>query len=728
MVKNSLIFLALFLSAQLTFAQSSFKITLLDGTAKAQRAQKKSWESTYLGDEINDNDIVETYFQTRVVLHYGVDNSIILGSNTRCLFNIKEVPHGDLKIINVNLTLFSGGVLVKSVTNSRVNIYTSNAVTQIDSGTISTVVEAKTGHTGFQVLGGTAEARNVAQQQGKKLNSGLTTIVLPGKEPTAPLYITYRHVAVLKHFFGDEFIDQQIEDAGIKPTEDKTSVSRLSLSQGMQGKAAKEGQMQKRLFSQNKIWGIILDDRAKKRKLFQPIEKPLRPHKGKGEIEFNSSIGVAGGTVYPKFCLIPALHFPKFSIGLNLPFAKNASGNMSVNIGSLPGVFDKIHHVTIGNIESARYFKLGPIKDYTLAKGLVVNNYQNKNIYTVTQPLGMIMQYKNKLIHVNAFVSDVSNWYVGGAHFGFIIGNTRLGCGYYYDADQYKGTLTSETSRFIDVDAIEDLTGKLPDSDSVKSNSHIYEVNFGIWQQVRESFSFDVNFQFAQKIARGGIDGYVIRGPEVGITLKSFNFGLSYIVDKGRLLEGHLSSMYMSNRLRYEQIKEDTVFYWTQNNMLSEDRKSYGIILFFRASPFKGTAIDLSFRQDFLTRYPFTDKTNDGSVETDSTTKKNNFNYTFSLMMNERLFAPIKYAEIYFNQTHGGFYPTGGKYLASWGFNTGFDVLTAPLFFNLAFEVGLNFTYIDLYDASLNFGFPNNNIESGDNLLEFFVGIRWGFL
>ena len=184
----------------------------------------------------------------------------------------------------------------------------------------------------------------------------------------------------------------------------------------------------------------------------------------------------------------------------------------------------------------------------------------------------------------------------------------------------------------------------------------------------------------------------------------------------------------MSNRLRYDQFDMDTVFYWTQNNMLSEDRKSYGFILFFRANPFKGTAVDLSFRQDFLTRYPFTERTEGGSVGTDSTTKKSNFNYTLSIMMNEILFTPIKYAEIYFNQTHGGFYPTGGEYLASWGFNTGFKVLTAPLFFNLAFEAGLNFTYIDLYDENLNFGFPNNNIESGDNLLEFFIGIRLGFL
>ena len=726
MFKNISLYFVFFIFVQSTFAQPTFEITLLDGTAKVQKAQNKSWESTYLGDEIKDNDIVETYFQTRAILHFGVDNSIILGSNTRSLFNINEIPYGDKKIINVNITLFSGGILAKSITNSKVSIYTPNAVARIDSGTISTVVEAKTGHTGFQVLGGKAETRNVAQQQGKSLTSGLTTIVLPGKEPTAPLYITYRHVAVLKHFFGDEFIDRQIEEAGIHPTEDKTSVSRHSLSRGMEREAIKDDQMQKRLFSQDKIWGIILDDRARNRKTVEKIQRPLRPFNAKGEIEFNAPIALAGGTVYPKFCLIPSLHFPKFSIGLNLPFAKNATGAMSMNIGSAAGIFDKIHHLAIGSVEKSFYFKLGPIEHYTLAQGLIVNNYQNRNIYTVTQPLGIKMQYANELFDVHAFISDVTNWYVGGAHFGITLGSAWLGCGYYYDADQYKGTLTTETSRFINIDSVENISEKIP-ADSIKSNNHIYEVNLKVWREVRENLSFDILFQFAQKIAKGGIDGFVIKGPEFGITMNNFNYGLSYIAERGRLLEGHLSSMYMSNRLRYERIAADTVVYWTQNNMLSEDRKSYGIIVFFRVKPIKGTEISLSFRQDFITKTPFTEYIA-GTVVTDTSSKKNNFNYTLSLIMNDKLFAPIKYGEIYFNQIHGGFYPTGGRYLASWGFNTGFDLLTAPLFFNIAFKVGLNFTYIDLYDTNLNFGFPNNNIESGDNLLEFYAGFRWGFL
>lgn len=727
MHKYILIFLIPFLFIQVTVAQPSFKIILMEGTTKAQRSQKKSWENISTGDKINDNDIVETYFRTKLILQYGVENVIILGSNTRGLFNIKEISKDDVKSNEVNITLFSGGALVKIVADSRVNIYTANAVAQIDSGTISTVVEARTGHTGFQTLGGTAQVRNVAQQHGKELPAGLTTIILPGKEPTAPLYITYRHVAVLKHFFGDEFIDHEIESAGINPTEDKSSTHRLSLSQALRkSRSEAEGQMYKRLFSLDKIYGLILDDRARKKNLYKPIQKPLRPFENKGEIEFNSSIGITGGTTYPKFSLIPSLHFSKFSFGLNLPLAKNASGNMSMNFAPPAGILDKINHIAIGKIEKSRYFKLWPIEKYTIAEGLIVNNYQNKNIYTVTQPLGITMQMKNNLLNFNAFFSDVTNWYVGGLHFGLTPGNAWLGVGYYYDANQYKNTLTSEISRFIEIDTIDSPSGVLPDQDSLKSNVHIYELNFGIWHKISESISLNILFQFAQKIAKGGANGYVIKGPELGIEMDNFNFGLSYITETGKLLAGHFSSMYMSNRLRVQSIINDTVTYQTQNNFLSENRKSYGFILFFRVKPIKGTAIDFSFRQDFLTRYPFMDFIG-SEYKVDSSNINNNFEYTLSLIMNEELWSPIKYAEIYLNQIHGGFYPKTATYFASWGFNTGFDILTAPLFLNIAFEAGLNFSYIDLYDSNLNWGFPNNNIDSGDNLLEFYVGFRWGF-
>ncbi len=719
-------FIITFMLFHLVGAQPTFKITLLDGTAKVQRSQKKNWENLSLGDEINDNDIVETFFQTKTAFQFGADNTLILGSNTRALCNIKEVKLDKGTILDVNVTLFQGGTLIKIASNSRASLYTSNAVAQLDSGTITTIVESKTGHTGFQVLGGKAQIRNVAQQQSKNLSSGLTTIVLPGKEPTAPLYITYRHVAVLKHFFGDDYVDRQIEEAGIQPTEDKTTTNRITLSQEAQANRQEaQNKIEKKLFSQNKIWGIILDDRARKKKWYEPILKPHRVHEDKGELVFNTSIGIAGAA-YPKFSLLPSFYFPKFSIGLNLPLAKDADGKMGMHFSSAAGIFDKIHHMTFGSIEKSRFLHLGPIQNLTLARGLVVNNYQNKNIYAVTQPLGIQSKIENDIINLNIFISDITNWYVGGLHFGLMPGNTWLGVGYYYDANQYYGTNNSDIARFINPKSMENASIKIPKRDSLKSNTHIYELNFGVTHELSENISFDLLFQFARKMGKEGFRGYVIRGPEFGMMLENYNFGISYISEKGKMLEGYFSSMYMSNRLRYES-SGDTLFYHTQNNQLSADRKSYGFTGFFRMKPFRGTAIDLSYRQDFLTRGPFTTYSDSGYI-VDSTNTNNNFGYTLSLIINEKLLSKIKYAEIYFNQTHGGFYPKTGGYLASWGFNTGFHFMSAPLFFNLAFDAGLNFTYIDLYDQNSVFGVQNNNIDAGDNLIEFYIGIRWGFL
>lgn len=727
-MKTSKITALLFLFfLQVTIAQPTFQVTLLEGTANVQRSNKKSWESISLGDELYDNDIVETFFQTKIIMQYGDQNAVVLGSNTRALLNIKEREFQDRKRLDLNTTLFSGGILIKVMSDSRASIYTANAVSEIDSGVISAVVESKTGYTGFQVLNGSAKARNIAQQQGKLLSSGLTTIVLPGKEPTAPLYITYRHVAVLKHFFGDEFIDREIEAAGLEPTEDVSSANRLSLSQQMQQqKRESDTRMHKRLFSQDKIWGVILDDRAKKRKYYEPIDKPLRVFKNKGELGFTSSIGMAGGTAYPLFSLNPSFYFPKVTFGLRLPLAKNYTGKLSLNMGSAAGIFDKIGFMTIGDITNLRYGALGPIKDYTIARGMVVNNFQNKNRYTVTQPLGLTVRTKYEFFDIKAFVSDITNWYTGGLHSSFFPGFSWFGLGYFYDANQYNNTLTPKISRFYDLDTVINVP-KILGHDTLKSNAHIYELDFGIKFDVAQDFSVEVIAQLARKMAKGGVNGSVLKAPELSAIFNNFQFGLGYIMEQGRLIEGHFSSVYMSNRLMYEFTDVNTAMYWTQNNTLSSGRKAYGITSFFKWKPYRGTALDFSFRHDFLTRTPFM-YLDDSDLRVDSVNTKNNFTFALSLLMNEKLVSAIKYAKIYLNQVHGAYYPKGGTYFASWGFNTGFDILTAPLFFNLAFEAGLNFTYIDLNNEIGIFGFPNNNIDDKDNLLEFFLGARWGFM
>lgn len=756
MKRISLFSILLFIGAQYCMSQSSFRVSLLSGTAKVQQSQDKEWRNITYGDKINDNDMVETFFRTKLILHYGVENMIILGSNSKALLNIKR---NEDNIDEVNITLFSGGILSKTMANARVNIYTTNATAQIESGTISTIVEAKTGHSGFQVLGGGAEIRNISQQQWKKLGLGLTTIVLPDKEPTAPLYLTYRHVEVLKHFFGDEFIDREIEAAGIEPTEDQSSTNRLSLTQNlMQRSLNPDGGMEKKLFSYNKIFGYIIDDKKKKEKRYIPINKPRRLVSNKGEVILNSSFGIAGTGMYPSFSAEQSFNFPRFSVGLRIPFAKNSTGKVSMNFASASGVFDKISHLKIGNEEISRYFKLGPIEEYTIADGLVVNSLYNKNIYTVTQPLGIILDLKSDAVGFDMFVSDITNWYVGGLHFDIHWGDLWIGNGYYYDANQYKTTLHTKNSRFIDVDTLEKVKHVYP-TDSMlnaKSSIHIYELNFGYTHFISDDIKTKLLFQIASKMGKHHASNdtvfiesdptkyvltdtknpdYVLKGPDMRVEFNGFDFGLSYIHESGRMLERYFNQMYMSNRLRIDEITNDTIYYKTQNCMLPSQRKAYGICAFFNTNPIKGTAVALNYRQDFLTRTiykaQYQETVNNVVTKTKDTTiylkEKNNFSYTLKLLMNDTLFQYIKYAELFLNQIHGSYFPEGGKYFASWGFSTGLHALSAPLFFNLAFETRVLFTYLDLKNSYGKVMF-NNNIDPGDILIEFCIGIHWGFL
>ena len=86
---SKLIVLLLLFTFEAIFAQPVFQVTLLEGTANVQRSNKKDWESLSLGDELYDNDIVETFFQTKIIMQYGEENAVVL-SKDKCIL---DYPH-----------------------------------------------------------------------------------------------------------------------------------------------------------------------------------------------------------------------------------------------------------------------------------------------------------------------------------------------------------------------------------------------------------------------------------------------------------------------------------------------------------------------------------------------------------------------------------------------------------------------------------------------------------
>jgi hypothetical protein len=175
-------------------------------------------------------------------------------------------------------------------------------------------------------------------------------MILPNKEPTAPLYITHRHVAVLKHFFGSDYIEMELDTYGIKPTEEQDN--RISFSHSFSTKGAEysdEG-MHKQLFSLEKIFGIIIKDKNTNSAFYKPILPPSDLFSNNGELRFLTSHAFTSDGVRQKYTLTAKRKLGFLDAGIRFSAGQNSKSVMQAGFNSLQGILDKIDHLTIGKI------------------------------------------------------------------------------------------------------------------------------------------------------------------------------------------------------------------------------------------------------------------------------------------------------------------------------------------------------------------------------------------
>ncbi len=697
------------------FSQAVFDVISLDGGAKVQRVQKRDWEKLAVGSQINDNDIIETYFQAKIVLQFGQGNVAILGSNSKALVNIREVKSDTGGAIHdVNLTLFSGGCFVKAISKSHISVYTSTAVGETDNGAFSTVVESKTGETGFQTLGGNVKTRNIAQKEGIRLSSGQTTMIFPGKEPTAPLYITVRHVSVLKHFFGDDYIETELGVAGIKPTEDK-GTGQTSLSQAMMaqqyGKNADQG-MYKIPFSLNKIYGAILTEREKVTSQFSLYRKPDLYKEGPLMLEENNTLSMAIGSAFPCFTVTGSYSTPQFSAGIRFPLQANYTGQLSLyNFSSTEGIFDLVDHISIGPFGDSTFVKLGCLDHFSLGDGLVVDDFNAKNQYSLFHPLGLQAQLQTGDILGHVFIADLSSFSIGGLQVQYEPAIYHFGAGFYYDASQYQKPSDKSVYRFDTLLVADSLTRVLDSA----MNAFIYQVDIGVDLINEYDFYALTSVEFAQKISGLAMDGFVLRVPDVSFNWTGMFLKLGLLLESGRLIQGQFHSFYMSNRARVIMPggRQDTLF--TQNTILSKSKFDGRIECGFGVNWPKGSEIKINFSPTIFNRHP---------LVTDPSANMSGIDFQLSFTVSDSFYKAIKYGSIYFGQSRTDLYPSYSP-MPSWGFLAGLDLITKPLFFNIGLSANMEFYFLDLSTRTVNY---NNKVDSGvDNVFEISLGLWRGF-
>jgi hypothetical protein len=702
-------FLFLLVVAAGTAHSQVFEVIALDGSAKVQRVQKKEWEKMSIGSQLHDNDITESFFQTKCVLRFGKGNVVIIGSNSKVLLNIRERENSPGVVVSdVNLTLFSGACFVKAIAQAHIAVYTSNAVGETDSGSFSTVVESRTGETGFQVLGGKVKTRNIAQKEGIECNSGQTTMIFPGKEPTAPLYITYKHVSVLKHFFGEEYVQSEMDAAGIKPTEDRTSRSSTLLSDAMmEGRVRGDQDLSsyKIPFSLNKIYGAIISDREKRKRLFTPLKGS---HAGINKgfyLEQRTSIALANGGVYPIVSLVPSYTSGGFDAGLRLPLASNYTGSMSMyGFSSFAGILDKIDHLSWESAGGRISVGLGAQNDLTIGSGNVVSGFSNADPYSVLQPLGLSISFSTSDLGMQVFMADVSRFSMGGVHVAYAPATYHFGAGYFFDADQFHPISPKESNRFkILPDTISDTVA------AAAFNAHIYEMDFAWDLLLSEDFQASFHADFAQKLKSGSTDGFVLKVPQIAVSWNRMQLLAGLVTESGRLVDGEFNAAYMANRWKMSGASGAKTLV-TQNTILSEKRLCQGVDLSFAINPYKGTSIEFFLRQNLHETHTFSIDTMKLGPGTD---------LSLSLCINDGLFKPVRFGEVYLRQDHSGLYPPHSALFSSWEFAAGASVATHPLYVGISLDANVCMRFLDL-----NF---DNKVGPGDGLFSFSIGFVRGF-
>lgn len=703
-----------------TFAQGLFfEVISIEGTGKVQRSQKREWEKITIGTKLFDNDLVETYFQTKMIMRFGENNIVILGSNSKALLNIVNKEDANGIKTNVNLTLFGGGIFAKAISNCHISFYSANAVGEMDSGAVSTVADSKNGETGFQVLGGSVYVRNIAQQKGITLRAGLTTMILPNKEPTAPVYLTHRHAAVLKHFFGEDYINSELEASGVEPTDERGTSSRLALSQNLSINTTSNNDQStyKSLFSPSKVYGSILSDNNSAL-VYTPVIKPRNATSRKGYISFNSDLGFSSKGVKPSFTLVPSLKLPVVDAALRFSLGLNSSSAMNSGFSSLQSILDKIHYLYLGKYSDSLYLFIGRMEDYSLGYGLIVDNFTSNDPGRIFNSPGISGQFRIKdNLDLKFFLGNITIPYYGGIYINYLQSVYTIGAGYYFDFNQYKTSFETDDFRYAELSEPE---AYVPDQNQYPSNSHIYEID--IAAQVISNYDFQMNMllEFAQKL-QGGNDGIVARIPTIMCDINKMRFGAAIVVETKRLLSSHFSPIYLTNRYRIKKDQsgfyEDTIL--TQNNSLSQKRQSTGFALTFKANPIKGMDVDVYYKQDFASKNTL--NLFHSTFETDSARDiPGDFTLMAKCKVNDSLVPFFKYADIYVQQYHGRLYPGDSKIFSSWGMQSGFNILTQPIFKNMAFEAGGKLLYID--------GNSNNAVDNHDFIFEFCIGMQWGFL
>ncbi len=620
-------------------AWAEITVQEMEGTAQIQMEGERRWRPMKGDEVINDNDVVKTGYRSKLVLRAERINQIVIGSNSKVLINLSRSKRA-LPVLSI--TLFEGAILSKIVTNIEFTVYTTTASTSTKASTFSTVVEEKTGRSGFQVLAGDVKVRNLVLKGEVQLIPGSTSVIEANRIPSNPNPLTTTHVSILGRFFGEKYVETQIKETGVKPVKAVSAADARIKASGAVGKAPyRKPQVEKPQlkspFDMNFVIEKIAENEAVQNRIYTRPPEPGQVFVFERMVGGDVRAGLFNETVYPFFAAKSGLKWRALEIVMELPFAPSTDGQVGAGEwNSLDAILEKLQKIQIAPSRLPFYVAAGAIQPLTLGYGLAVEDFSNNLPRAAVQRSGVqagitLTNWTLGLVVPNLTTGDALI-----SHLQYDDGLFSLLLAYMLDMDQTKGLHPGDAG-FLQREY------EFPAQKSKPLSQYEIEATWNIFYH--PPVWLQMYFGFSQLLApdEGNI-GYGLIVPGISLHLHDWRLLGEVRTHNDRFVSPYYNCFWAEERARF--LADSTVV--TMQERLIDNHAAKGVKFQIERNLLKGSSVAFSHFRN-LAAYD----------SAKSVRPKADANTRLLIQLSSEAVRRIRSLSLYFDRYHAGYFEGG---------------------------------------------------------------------
>ncbi|MBF0432252.1 MAG: hypothetical protein HQK83_13290 [Fibrobacteria bacterium] len=567
-----LFFLLFFISVPFLEAQDQKSSTLaFGGKIQLQREGEKRWRKITRKVGINNGDIIKTSYKSFLILQTVGKCRIVIGSSSKILFELTPGTENGEENSTIKLTLFEGAIFLITA-KSQVTVFTSDGKASIAKGKFTVHYSRKKSLTTIASFKGPIVAQNIIKKENTNIPLGTFSTIKPDMNPISPTPLTNDVGDLLRRYFGDKFINNELKKANIRISENRP---RKAVAEQVKTKkkdaAYEESTTIEPLFNVLEIRETIREIEGYSEKIYMSPYSLKTAPTGKFFVEMKGGIintdpekitisngsrfsyGERESVSYMDFRIRSGMRLNDFSFAVNVPFATDNSQSYNLALSGIPGILDKIYFIDYQYKKYDIDIHCGEIRDATFNKGLLVNNFSNELKSQLSQPLGVTAEWNvNTFINTRAMLADLARPAIFGGNLFFDNGWIATGFSVMTDLSQGGGITYGNGFNSDSLTASSRFRASDPPDTFKKSKT---DRVWG-WDGYLESTMYNEN-QFSFYIYAGVAMvyenmfdrlGVSMQLPGINVIYKRFSFFLEGNGSNNRSHIGYFDDAYQENR------------------------------------------------------------------------------------------------------------------------------------------------------------------------------------